>query len=680
MTEKKTPTLTFRALLTAFVAFVLMGNALTPRTSFAQSGNVTLNINSCDDNNYPDIVCTVTPVDQAGVPVQNLPTTAFEVVDGTTALTDIKVEQIENPAVKTNIMLVVDFGTSSRNQQGLAALRQSAEQILIALAPDDEVGLIGVTGGIDLGDANNPPIDPAKESAFVNAGQQRNGVINIIRTLQAAPGTPLYDALCKGITLTAKQTSGARAIILLSDGKDVGSKVCKPDDALNNASSRRVPVYAIGIGDKLDEAYMQRLALQTGGSYLQAPGAADVAPKFSEIQKALKTQYRLSFKGITPADNNPQGHPLTIRVNTAAGKASENVTFKALYPVKPIVQSASFKQGDAEFDLSTPLPFGDIDVTPNLQARNIARVEYLLNGEIVKVAEQAPFTFALNTTALEAERDHVLIIRAYGDMTNPANQTEAKYTFKVEPPPPTATPLPAGTAAPAQANQPTKVPVGKGTAQPTAAPLPTATPTPTGLGATLQRNPLLGVLLGVVLLGILGLIAMMVTLQRRRAQAARIAAAANEPQTIMDLGPGVDAGPTADNQTKIFGTGGLSGVGDGKTKVFRPGKATLEFTNGKLKDRKFQIGVGGMDAVLIGREVDAAIGNIKIDSEFVSRRHARITLENDQLYLYDLGSASGTRVNGAGINGRTELRDNDIVEFGDSSALVKMNAAAKPIA
>jgi pSer/pThr/pTyr-binding forkhead associated (FHA) protein len=121
-------------------------------------------------------------------------------------------------------------------------------------------------------------------------------------------------------------------------------------------------------------------------------------------------------------------------------------------------------------------------------------------------------------------------------------------------------------------------------------------------------------------------------------------------------------------------------VGDGKTKVFRPGKATLEFTNGKMKDRKFQVGVGGMDAVLIGREVDAAIGNVKIDSEFVSRRHARITLENDQLYLYDLGSASGTRVNGVTINGRTELNDNDIVEFGDSTATVKMNVAAKPAA
>ena len=680
-------------LLAALISSTAVGTALAPQFASAQ-GNVTLDINSCDDNAYPDIVCVVTPKDQTGIPVAGLPATAFEVADGSTNLSDVQVEQIENPNVKTNILLVVDFGTSSRNVASLAALRTSAEQILTSLAPDDEIALIGVTGGIALGDVNNPPLDPAKESAFVNAGQQRNSVINIIRTLPAAPGTPLYDALCKGITLASKQTVGSRAVIVLSDGKDVGSKVCKADDPISSASRNGVPVYAIGIGDRLDSAYMQRLALQTGGSFLEAATAGDVAPKFTEIQRGLKTQYRLSFKGVTPPDNDSTGHPLTIRVNTASGRATENTTFKALYPVKPIVQSANFKQGDTAFDLSTPLPYGEVEVTPNLQARNIARVEYLLDGEIVKVVETPPFSFVLNTTTFEpnAERDHVLIIRAYGEMTNPANITEAQYTFRAELPAPTETPPPPGTevpaqAAPSQATQRPVATVGRGTPQPTAAPAITPTATPSGIGAQLQRNPLLAVLLGVVVIGIIALVIMMLVLQRRRQQASRIAAAANEPQTIMDIpgspsvdGDGTDGGGegAGENQTRVFGTvGGLSGVGENRTKVFRPGKATLEFTTGKMKDKKFQVGVGGIDAVLIGREVDVSIGNIKLESEFVSRRHARITLENDKLLLYDLGSASGTRVNGVPLQGRIELNDGDIVEFADTTAQLKMNAPVK---
>ena len=683
-------------LLTAGLMATLIGGAVgVSQPALAQS-NVTLDINSCDDNNYPDIVCVVTPKDQTGIPVQGLPATAFEVADGSTNLSDVQVEQIENPNVKTNIMLIVDFGTSSRNAASLAALRTSAEQILTSLSPDDEIALIGVTGGIELGDVNNPPIDPAKESPFVNAGQQRNTVINIIRTLPAVPGTPLYDAMCKGITLTSKQTVGSRAVIVFSDGRDVGSKVCTADDPINSASRNGVPVYSIGIGTRLDAAYMQRLALQTGGSYLEAATAGDVAPKFTEIQRALKTQYRLSFKGVTPPDNDANGHPLTIRVNTASGRATENATFKALYPVKPIVQSANFKQGDVAFDLSTPLPFGQIEVTPNLQARNIARVEYLVDGDIVKVAETPPFTFVLDTTTLEpnAERDHVLIIRAYGEMTNPANITEAQYTFRAELPAPTEAPptTEAGgeaTTAPsqAQATQRPAATVGRGTPQPTAAPAITPTATPTGIGAQLQRNPLLAVLLGVVVLGIAALVVMMLVLQRRRQQASRIAAAANEPQTIMDIpgspdlnGDGAGEGEGAgEGQTRVYGTAGdLSGVGQNRTKVFRPGKGTLEFTTGKMKDKKFQVGVGGIDAVLIGREVDANIGNIKLESEFVSRRHARITLENDKLFLYDLGSASGTRVNGVPLQGRIELHDGDIVEFADTTAQLKMNTSAAP--
>ena len=680
--------------LVAGLLAALLNSAVVVAPNFATAqGNVTLDINSCDDNGYPDINCVVTPKDQTGIPVQGLPASAFEVADGNTVLSDVQVEQIENPNVKANILLVVDFGTSSRNAASLAALRTSAEQILTSLAPDDEIALIGVTGGIDLGDVNNPPLDPAKESNFVNAGQQRNSVINIIRTLPAAPGTPLYDALCKGITLASKQTVGSRAVIVLSDGKDVGSKVCKADDPISSASRNGVPVYAIGIGTRLDMAYMQRLALQTGGSFLEAATAGDVAPKFTEIQRALKTQYRLSFKGVTPPDNDPAGHALSVRDNTASGRATENTTFKALYPIKPIVQSANFKQGDTAFDLSTPLPFGEVEVTPNLQARNIARVEYLLDGEIVKVVETLPFSFILDTSKLEpnAERDHVLIIRAYGEMTNPANITEAQYTFRAELPIPTETPPPPGTEAPAQAapGQATSRPVatvGRGTPQPTAAPAITPTALPSGIVPSIQRNPLLGVLLAVVLLGIIALVVMMSVLQRRRQQASRIAAAANEPQTIMDIpgspgldGDGADEGGAGEgNQTRVFGTAGLSGMGENRTKVFRPGKATLEFTTGKMKDKKFQVGVGGIDAVLIGREVDVSIGNIKLESEFVSRRHARITLENDKLLLYDLGSASGTRVNGVPLQGRIELNDGDIVEFADTTAQLKMNTSVKP--
>ena len=596
-------------------------------------------------------------------------------LDQTTALTDVQAEQIQNAAVKTNIMLIVDFGTNSRNQTLVNDLRGASESVINQMGTDDSIALLGVTGKIELGDTLNPPINPAKESGFVNAGQDRNSIINVIRTLTAQQGTPLYDAVFKGLIISSKQSVGSRAVILLSDGRDAKSTTYTPDDPINRATKDRTPVFTIGIGPKVDTAYMQRLASQTGGSYFAAAVAAEVGPKFTEIQKILKTQYRLSFKAVTPPDNKPEGYPLTIRLNVPAGRAAETTKFKALFPVKPIVNDTSFKQGDTPFDLTEPLPFGEIEITPNIQARSIARVEYVVDGEVRKVAESAPYTFVLDVTdpklLLDPEREHVLIVRAYGELTNPGNITEAKYTFKVSAAP-TPTPVPVGTPVPGAkpaAIQPT---VGKGTPVPTA--IPTATPVPT-FGSRVANSPvlLIGLLLGALALA--GLIAALI-ISRRRAAAARIAAAANEPQTIFETGGAV---PEVNNQTRVFSTGAMSGVTDNRTKVFRAGKATLEFMTGAMKDKKFQVGIPSADAITLGRDIDVNGTNIKIESEFVSRKHAKIALEGDKLFLYDLGSSSGTRVNGTALSGRTEIKDGDVLEFADVTATVRMAIVpAKP--
>ena len=621
----------------AVLAGNLLGGLLWPQSAVAQSG-VTLTINSCDDQNYPDISCIVTPVDQAGLPLQGLTASSFEVLDQNTPVTDIQLEQIQNAAVKTNVMLIVDFGTNARSEALVKDLRAGSEAVITQMGVDDTIALLGVTGKIELGDTLNPPIDPTKESGFVNAGQDRNTIINIIRNLKAQPGTPLYDAIFKGLILSSKQSVGSRALILLSDGRDAKSTTYTPDDPINRATKDRTPVFTIGIGAKVDTAYMQRLASQTGGSYFAAAVASEVGPKFTEIQKILKTQYRLSFKAVTAPDNKQEGYPLTIRLNVPAGRTAETTQFRALFPVKPIVNSATFKEGDTEIDLLGPLPFGEISITPNIQARSIARVEYVVDGEVRKVAETAPYTFLLDVTdaklGLDPERDHVLIVRAYGELTNPGNTTEAKYTFKVSAAP-TPTPVPVGTTAPGAKPAVVQPTVGKGTVAPTVAP-PTATPVPT-LGQRIANSPglLAGILIGALALA--GLIAALI-ISRRRAAAARIAAAANEPQTIFETGGAGVGMPDVNNQTKVFSTGAMSGVTDNRTKVFRPGKATLEFITGAMKDKKFQVGIAGTDAITLGRDVDMNGTNIKIESEFVSRKHAKIALEGDKLFLYDLGS------------------------------------------
>ncbi len=71
-----------------------------------------------------------------------------------------------------------------------------------------------------------------------------------------------------------------------------------------------------------------------------------------------------------------------------------------------------------------------------------------------------------------------------------------------------------------------------------------------------------------------------------------------------------------------------------------------------------------------------------VDDPSVSRRHARLARTPEGVFLEDLGSGNGTRLNGAAVTERTRLRDGGLVEVGGVSfvfeTLVTTVTAARP--
>src|SRR5262249_32433643 len=64
---------------------------------------------------------------------------------------------------------------------------------------------------------------------------------------------------------------------------------------------------------------------------------------------------------------------------------------------------------------------------------------------------------------------------------------------------------------------------------------------------------------------------------------------------------------------------------------------------------------------ILGRDADAAAW---IDDPGVSRRHARIFVEEDGARLEDLGSKNGTKLRGRRIEVPARLRDRDVIQIG----------------
>jgi FHA domain len=82
------------------------------------------------------------------------------------------------------------------------------------------------------------------------------------------------------------------------------------------------------------------------------------------------------------------------------------------------------------------------------------------------------------------------------------------------------------------------------------------------------------------------------------------------------------------------------------------------------------------DALGLGREPD--MDAVMTDPR-VSRRHARIALRDDALYVEDLGSSSGTAVNGVRVEAEAVLRPGDRLAIGASELVVLWAPSRAPI-
>ncbi len=74
---------------------------------------------------------------------------------------------------------------------------------------------------------------------------------------------------------------------------------------------------------------------------------------------------------------------------------------------------------------------------------------------------------------------------------------------------------------------------------------------------------------------------------------------------------------------------------------------------------------------IIGRSENCDISLIK---DTVSRTHAEVTIDNERLFIKDLGSTNGTFINGEAIKGKRELVDGDSVNIsGEELRIVLWN-------
>jgi VWFA-related protein len=255
-----------------------------------------------------------------------------------TVLEDKVPQTLKNFVAETNqpLTLGILLDTSGSQQRILPLEQDAGSQFLErVMRSKDEAFLLSFDVNVDLlQDFTNSPrtLAHAMGTAQINtAGGNGAGGIpgaggGTVPTIGDPKGTLLYDAIYLASTEKLNQESGRKAMIILTDGEDQGSRT-KIADAIAAAERSNVIIYVILIADRQlywnqgmgygGYSAAKRIADETGGRVIDVGNNGQkLQAAFEQIEDELRTQYVASY---TPSNTKLDGTFRHIAVQCGDG-------------------------------------------------------------------------------------------------------------------------------------------------------------------------------------------------------------------------------------------------------------------------------------------------------------------------------------------------------------------------
>jgi tight adherence protein B len=204
------------------------------------------------------------------------------------------------------MMLAVDNSASMKG----APLREAKRAAADFLARQDGAGTAGLV---------------AFGHEALALTEPRAAKLDVARTIAALAhdtvrGTALYEAVELSALRLQQTTKGSRLLVLLTDGRDVGSANTLTE-AIDAAKKADVVVYAIATGHGADRQPLAALAAATGGRLFDAADSASLGATYASLSRELDRTWQLTYLTRSrPADR--------VSITVGAGGASATETFQ----------------------------------------------------------------------------------------------------------------------------------------------------------------------------------------------------------------------------------------------------------------------------------------------------------------------------------------------------------------
>ncbi len=265
-------------------------------------------ITQFDLSSYPEVKTYVSIMDRNSRPVPGLDKRVLVLHENgrEVPIRQMRMGGAEGSREALSMALVVDNSGSMQGNK-IEQARQSLLKFISLMEKGDRAALLAF---------NDKVVDilPVTDSS--------ENMKNAVLSLEPGGNTALYDAIAKGVE-SVRNIPGRRAVIVLTDGKaNRGSLGI--DQAIQAATKAYVSVTIIGLGEDVRTARLERIALETGGTYFFTPSEEGLADIYESISKRIRNEYVVTY------DTEERGEYLrTVSVELkGGGEKSERMYFQ----------------------------------------------------------------------------------------------------------------------------------------------------------------------------------------------------------------------------------------------------------------------------------------------------------------------------------------------------------------
>jgi VWFA-related protein len=264
---------------------------ITGTREMATAWTVRINQVDAGAGSCPQATAYVSVTDQGGFAVTGLTAANFIVSHGGGTPAIKSFSTVEGTAFPVAIAAALDHSESLTRQP-------------VAFA-DMKSGFATFFGGLRSGDSG----------AVINF----DSAVELVQTwttdktlLQAAavapwdkgPDTKLYDAAFLAVDQAATQPSARRAVILATDGEDLGPtspySTATLAQVIANGTTKSVPIFTIGVGSSVNKTVLTQMASGTGGLFYEASTSQNLATIYQQLTTLLNgKQYVITFDRAT---------------------------------------------------------------------------------------------------------------------------------------------------------------------------------------------------------------------------------------------------------------------------------------------------------------------------------------------------------------------------------------------